>query len=243
MPFTAVPSHIGQIEPECFLYLKQHSTLKILKEGDFVCKMEQIGVDFVIVKSGLLVVEKLYPEDLVVPVQFVPPTRGFAPSPTPDAPAVFQMRALADSEVTCIPANTVYGACLKFPQFGQALVASVVQRTNDGYLAQARIAKMPPQAQIAHLFWWLAMEEPLQPDGSKYLPWKLSQQMLATYMGKAREEVNRKMKWLADEGHLRKAEKGYYLNASLKKLFDGYGEPSKPVAFIASGSALTATMG
>lgn len=241
MPFQFMPGSIEQITPACAAFLSERISRRQLKETEYFCKMGDLGVDFLIVDHGLLVVERVYPEDVVIPVQFVPPGRSFAPSATPATRAEFQIRALSAAQVTCFPSALIYETCLQFPQFAQALLASVVQRTNDGYLAQARMMHVPANAQLAHLLWWLTLSEPFERDGTKRLPWRLPQGLLANYLGIPREEVSRKFKSLQTLGHLEKRLDTFYLNESLLGLFKEYGAPSPPVSFIASGREMDIT--
>lgn len=237
-PGTAVPSHVMEVEPECFEFLKAAYRLAHVAKDECISKVGELGTNFMIVNSGLLVVETSYPDDRFIPTQFVPPGRGFAPSHTPYAPTVFQMRAIVPSVVTLLPASVVYYACKLFPLFAQGFLASVLQRTNDGYLSHARTNHMPLEGQIAFFFWWLSMGEPLSSAKTKALPWKLPQQLLADFFGVSREEVSRKVTLLERQGHLEKLNDGYILHESITSTFKAYGEPSEPVSFIASGLLL-----
>lgn len=235
MPSTLTPTVLAEAEPASFDYLRAHSSVVRVPKGEIAIQPGELGAHNLIVGSGLLMAEVPYPDEKFIPAQFIPPGRGFAPSHSPTAPSVFRISALADAEVVFVPNSVLFSACAQFPLFAQGMVASLLERTNDGYLGHARVRHMPLETQIAYLFWWLALLQPRLAPNTKLLPWKLPQRVLADFFGVPREEVSRKLGVLENLSHLKKLADGYVLYDSLELVFSEYGSPSAPVSFIKSG--------
>jgi hypothetical protein len=102
-------------------------------------------------------------------------------------------------------------------------MVNLMQRGTQSYRTQARSSEMPLEARIALLFCELSSWVPPAADGTKVLPFKIPQGLLALYFGTTREGINRKLKELERGGLVTIQNGGYLLGAQLDSLFLTHG--------------------
>lgn len=136
-----------------------------------------------------------------------------------------QDESLADNAVHCVTASAVWTwardaireVAAESPSFGLWAAQQLVERQQALQRQHALTHTLSVEALYAQFLW--TMSVPLGSSGERLMAYKISQQMVASYLHVTREELNRRKQLLEKAGYIAATEEGLKLSSNLPVLF------------------------
>ena len=169
-----------------------------------------------VVRSGLLALLHPGKDEKPVVADFFGTHAVVFPARAGQDASPFEVRSVVGSHVVAWPIEQLSRAILRTPPFALAMLEAMNARATERYFHHARVRSMPLETQLAYLLWSLAEAED---NGGRSLRMKISQDVIASYLGVAREEVSRKKSLLQRAGYLEATEDGMSLAPEVPGLF------------------------
>lgn len=134
-----------------------------------------------------------------------------------DRQAASTVHSVTASSVWTWTRRAIREVLAESPLFGVLAVQKLVERQQALQLQHALNRTLPVEALYAHFLWSMSVPMPLSED--RLMTYKISQQMVASYLHVTREELNRRKQLLEKAGYITTIDEGLKLSSTLPVLF------------------------
>jgi CRP/FNR family cyclic AMP-dependent transcriptional regulator len=180
----------------------------IINEGDH-------GDTVFLILSGLVKVYAVGSEGKEVALNFLGPGEIVGELAMDGEPRTASVMTLEPTAVAAISRLQLQDTIRANPNFALQLISMLIKRTRRATKEVKRLALESVYARIAALI----EEDSVERDGQRALPYKLTQQELASRVGASREMVNRVLKELTSGGYISITKKTIALKRKLPAKF------------------------
>jgi CRP/FNR family cyclic AMP-dependent transcriptional regulator len=180
----------------------------IINEGDH-------GDTIYLVLSGLVKVYALGSEGKEVALNFLGPGELVGELAMDGEPRTASVITLEPTAAAVISRPQLLDTIRKNPNFALQVISTLIKRTRRATKEVKRLALESVYERIAALI----EEDSVTRNGQRCLPYKLTQQELASRVGASREMVNRVLKELTDGGYIEIVKKVIHIQRKLPHKF------------------------
>jgi CRP/FNR family transcriptional regulator, cyclic AMP receptor protein len=192
--------------------LARVARMVMLKKGDVLVSANEVCRDVFLVLSGKLRVDTGGPDATNAATGFLVTNDIYTENFVDDTYTLQStLVAVLNSTVQAFPLPTIAKLFRDYPNLLMQTFEVVNLRMQGLRKQLRRLANSPPEIVIGRALYELADADA---SGRRVLSKRITQGILANYVGMSREEVNRKMRELEQKGLIRRVEDGFELDSS-----------------------------
>jgi len=214
--FIGLPGAFSKLPAGARKTLAGSAVLKTFKKNENLVPYGQPAAPVIALRSGLVAIMHGAEEDTPLVSDFLRPQDVYAESTRSNTVTRGQLTALASSSAVVFRVDAFREVLLSQPAFAVWFLNETERRLADQYLYRTRNALMTDEGQFAYFLW--SISEELDKD-RRVVRVKVPDRIIASYLGVAREQVNRKKQLLEKTGHILQTDQGIELMPSLPALF------------------------
>jgi CRP-like cAMP-binding protein len=214
--FIGLPSAFSKLPEGSRKTLASRAALKNFKKNEVLVAYGQPTAPVIALRSGLVAIMHGTEEETPLVSDFLRPKDVYAESTRANTVSRGQLTAMSTSSAVVFPVDAFREVLLTQPTFGVWFLNESERRLADQYQHRTRNALMSDEGRFAYFLW--SISEEIGVD-RRVVRVKVAEKFIASYLGVAREQVNRKKQLLEKTGHILQTDEGIELMPSLPALF------------------------